>query len=284
MLLNIDWRPFMRKRDELKRLLIEIKTNNCCIPEEIDTYELSLDMLNYLGDTDSELRDKLIYTIFWNIYKRRDLTVDQMKNILNIALGDDYLFYGIDKNCDDSVFKRAFTTLILSITLNANNHEEFLSESEVLHVFEKFLDYFKLELDKRGFVDGKGWADSTCHGADVIYNLGSSRVLNKDHLVTLLDLIKEKVCVNDITYINEEDERFIGSFSGIYERGLFTSEEIIKWVERFKNFEKINQYPEDLRILINIKHFLRSLYFYFKKRDDVKNILLSIEDTLESIK
>lgn len=274
----------MRNRAELKKILIDIRDNDCCIPKEIDVYELSLDMLNYLGDTESELRDKLIYRIFWHIYTKNYLTHNQMKNILNITLGEDYLFCGITKKCDDSVFKRAFTTLVISLTLSANNREDFLNETEVLNVYNRFLEYFHKEVDKRGFVDGKGWADAICHGADVISGLGCSKALNKAHLLKLLNVIKEKVCVNDLVYINEEDERFVGAFSGIYERSVFNDDELIQWITDFKKFNKIGQYPEDLRILLNIKHFLRSLYFYFKKLEQKDKIIHEIENTLEFIK
>ena len=45
------------EKQELKELLKSIKENDYKVPQGVNPYELSLLMMDYIGDIDSELRD-----------------------------------------------------------------------------------------------------------------------------------------------------------------------------------------------------------------------------------
>ncbi|WP_138206061.1 hypothetical protein [Haloimpatiens lingqiaonensis] len=54
------------EKQALKELLKSIKNNDYAVPEGVNPYELSLVMMENIGDIDSELRDDLI---LYNLFK-----------------------------------------------------------------------------------------------------------------------------------------------------------------------------------------------------------------------
>ncbi|MEG2288408.1 MAG: DUF2785 domain-containing protein [Clostridium sp.] len=60
---------------------------------------------------------------------------------MKLCLSEEHLFCGVEA----------------IISVNNKVEEEFLNESEVLHVYEEVMRYFRNEKDLRGYVKGKGW-------------------------------------------------------------------------------------------------------------------------------
>ncbi|WP_072831889.1 DUF2785 domain-containing protein [Clostridium collagenovorans] len=58
---------------------------------------------------------------------------------------------------------------------------------------------------KRGYVVDKGWAHSSAHTADALCSLAESKFIKYEELMEMLDIIKDKICVDTYTYINEEE-------------------------------------------------------------------------------
>ena len=54
----------------LQQQLEEIRNNNYVINDALNIDPLSSNMLEHIGDTDSYLRDKLIYSTFYHLIKR----------------------------------------------------------------------------------------------------------------------------------------------------------------------------------------------------------------------
>ncbi len=58
------------EKQELKQLLKSIQENEYKVPEGVDPYNLSITMMDNIGDIDSELRDDLILSnLFTWIYE-----------------------------------------------------------------------------------------------------------------------------------------------------------------------------------------------------------------------
>lgn len=55
------------EKEKLKEFLRSIKENDYAVPEGVNAYELSLIMMENIGDIDSELRDDLILS---NLFER----------------------------------------------------------------------------------------------------------------------------------------------------------------------------------------------------------------------
>jgi len=62
------------EKSTLKDILVDIKEKDYKVPESINISDLSLDMINYIGDLDSELRDSLIYNVLVNWTLKDSLT------------------------------------------------------------------------------------------------------------------------------------------------------------------------------------------------------------------
>lgn len=90
----------------LKETLKEIKNNDFKVPNDLDAFELALKMMEYVGDSDPELRDMLIYEILSKWIEDGAFTFKQLKELLNISLDENHLFYKIGEEETDSVFTR----------------------------------------------------------------------------------------------------------------------------------------------------------------------------------
>jgi hypothetical protein len=250
--------------DQLKT---ELKELNFKIPETIknkDLNKLIEQMVQHIGSTDPELRDKLIYTSFYYLIKQDYLNHQQMKYLIETCLDQNHLFLGIGTTDDDSVFTRAFSTLVIALILGKDREDRFLSEETVLQAIDSSFQYMQKEEDTRGYVEEKGWAHSIAHGADLL-----------DEAVKhpLFELTLANECLNTIgnciyretAYIDDEDERLIFAITALLEKGM--DENLLKnWVIGLSNevieMKKTRGYsPSFFRKNTNLNQFLKSLYF-----------------------
>jgi hypothetical protein len=268
----------------LKEKLTDIKKNGFEVPQGIDPFELALSMMKNIGSTDPELRDHLIYGTMWRWANSDVFRGNQIKQLLDISMDDEHLFYGVEKPEDDSVFKRAFSVLIAAVAVSCHRKNNILSDEKVREVYKKVMKYYELEKDLRGFVENKGWADATCHGADALDELAMCSALGRDELVAMLNIIRDKTCIGHHSYICEEDERMVSAVVSIINRQVIGTGEIIDWIESFKNAIKERVYPQHLVLISNIKHLLRSLYFRLIDDLDKKEITDAIRESLKLIK
>lgn len=275
----------MNKQEELKNQLMIIKENGWELPDNINTYDLSLKMLHNIGSIDPILRDSLIFNMFQRIILNEQISHKQMKEVLDLCLSENHLFYGIGKTDDDSVFTRTFTLCVIESILNVNNKSQinFLDKIEILNTFKKIIEYSRKEKDFRGYVNIKGWAHSTAHTSDVLCCLAESKFINYKELIEILNLIKDKIFINTYTYINEEDERLINAFVSIYNRHIIKDEEIISWIYSFNDVEESGQCENQEHLRENRKVFLRSLFFRIRKLNLNKKFLPAIEETLDNL-
>jgi len=274
----------MRNFEELKELLIEVKNNDYAVPAGVDVDDVIADMLNFIGHPDAELRDKLIYaTFFYWAEHKGVITPAKMKEILEIVLGDAYLFYGIGESNTGSVFTRAFSSLVISVALCVHDEvEAFLSADDLINLKDTILRYVEQEKDFRGYVVGKGWAHSIAHIADVLVNLACCKVddeyiIGRDGMAEILQAVKNLVCNKDHIYDTEEDERLLPTFLIASDKDMygFTNAELIEWIDSFNMAD--NEYwkgifPDDYYLHVNKKIFMRSLYFRLLADDDYKEI------------
>jgi len=82
----------MRNFEELKQCLVQIRDNDYGVTDGIALDGLISDMLSFIGHTDGELRDGLIYSTFGSWVDNGTLSTEQMRHILTTCLGEQYLF------------------------------------------------------------------------------------------------------------------------------------------------------------------------------------------------
>src|SRR6056297_2433499 len=105
-------------KEKLKTNLTKIANNNYELSNEFDYKEITNSILDNIGDTDPILRDELIYMVMANWISNDVYDRDELKEILNICLDEDHLFYQIGNKNNDSVFTRTFSVLQIAVLIN----------------------------------------------------------------------------------------------------------------------------------------------------------------------
>lgn len=250
-----------------KQLKLELKELDFNLPETInhkDLNDLIIQMVYHIGTTDPELRDKLIYTTFYYLMKDDYLNQQQMTYLLETCLDQNHLFSGIGLPNDDSVFTRAFSSLVIALVLDKDREERFLSEETAIKAIDSSIQYLQQEEDTRGYVEEKGWAHSIAHGADLLAEAVKHPLFDPSLAKECLDTIGHCILKNT-AYIDEEDERLIFSITALFEKGI-NENLFIEWIINLENevndIKNRNGYtPYFFRKNTNLNQFLKSLYF-----------------------
>jgi Protein of unknown function (DUF2785) len=271
--------------NDLKVLLSGIKSGQKAW-EDIDLVMAVRSMCTHIGSKDPVLRDKLIYTLFFQlIIEDNLLESDLLKEMLQNCLNH-LLFYGIGDKETDTVFTRAFTTLLIALILFRDNEEDFLSQMEVDQVRDHLIRYINEEKDVRGYVPEKGWAHSIAHVADAFDELIKNPKINRDLYPDILHPIWNKMFVTDSVYLHDEDERVLTPIIEMLNRGLESSkiESLVDGIKRKLERKKPELDEEKYWLLVsNTKTFLKSFYIKINHSSKYDSIRVSIEKCLGAL-
>jgi hypothetical protein len=267
------------EKQALKTLLRNIKDNKYAVPEGVNPYKLSLEMMDYIGDIDGELRNDLICYVLLEWIVTDVLTHEEAHDIFVIALDEKHIFNGLGE-IGDTVFGRTFSVEVAACIMY--KHRKLLSDSDILSAFSKVLKFFNEDKDVRGFVEGKSWAHGAAHGADALLELAQCQVIGYEGLKEILDSIHKKININYYGYINNEDERMISAIKAVLERDIIPVEEIEEWIRSFGNIKKTGYIlPDDLFIEHNVTLFLKSLYFRLVDNAKYEQIAKIVKEVLK---
>ncbi|MFC7373491.1 DUF2785 domain-containing protein [Fictibacillus iocasae] len=247
-----------------------------------EAFELALEMMQHIGDTDPDLRDKLIYTKMFHMIKAQLFTNSELEHLLILSVDDQHLFFRLGEEGTDSVFTRTFSVLITALVLNRHNENPFLSDAVFQEVKSRVFQYARRERDIRGYVEHQGWAHSVAHMADCLDELALNEAAGKDDLTEILHIAQQKMMESRLVFDTEEDERMATAVVMVLKRGLHSYEELIAWLESWSDYKKTEDYNENFTVKINAKHFLRCLYFRLNgvssgvTREDIENVLVKL--------
>ncbi|MCT4784034.1 DUF2785 domain-containing protein, partial [Exiguobacterium himgiriensis] len=94
------------QQEDLKRILTDIKSGTIRL-HQVDETRVIESMLYHIGSTDAELRDQLIYTLFYRfIIEDERMTTEQLTSLFQTTLKY-HLFHGIGETASDTVFTRS---------------------------------------------------------------------------------------------------------------------------------------------------------------------------------
>lgn len=265
----------------LKEKLILIKENGYEAPP--DTFQLIQEMINNIGSLDAQLRDDLIYTTLSHWIPSNSLAANELEQLLPIVLDKNHLLYKIGETNTDSVFTRSFSMLLIPLILMRHRESPFLSREQIHEIKEKVFYYVQKERDYRGYDEEKGWAHAIAHAADALDDLAQCSELDKNDLLTILDLVYEKMTITDRIYSDGEDERMVKSIISVLNRKILSQTYVEQWIQSFGDVEKNSEFLPAFKQKNNIKNFLKSLYFRVKfyKVDAV--LCSTIEHTLYKV-
>ena len=263
--------------DEFKETLHMMKEGDMTYYEK-NKEAILMNMVHHIGSPDSELRDRLIYTVFFRlIIEQKDIEIDKMSALLETSV-ESLLFHGIEETQSDAVFTRAFTTLLIALILHRDIEENFLTEGQFKRTTTALIQYLTLEKDTRGYVKGKGWAHSIAHAADAMDELIANPKLNPKSFSELFNLIIEQIMRSDIL-THDEDERLVNPLLRLLERGM-DSEVILLHVEKLPHLlEERKQHLDEESywyVVHNVKTFLKSLYI----RLNEDNLHISLQQSI----
>lgn len=264
--------------------------------EDIHTY-LDL-MLEYIGDTDFELREKLICSLLCNWIIDDYITKDDIKKIFYTVIKAENLLLGIGKENNDSVYTRSISVLLAACILYKHLSSNIFNEDEFIFIKDRLIEYYSSEKDFRGYDLKHGWIHTAAHGADALKEL--AQCAETDELVhkEILTAIKKVLLNEGYTFSRLEDERIVTAITNILNRGLISHDYFNNWLEElcvcstnFENWDKelnsassvANFSPIPYTKYNNIRNFIRSLYFRIiqdKDKSDITDALLIIEKRL----
>ncbi|MBJ8050838.1 DUF2785 domain-containing protein [Bacillus cereus] len=270
----------------LQQQLEEIRNNNYIMDNTLNIDSLSSNMLEHIGVTDSYLRDKLIYSTFYHLIKKDYISHIHLQKLLSESISDNYLFYKIHSGDDDAVFTRAFTTLLITLIIDADTKHNFLSQADLLHVKDQLILYMNNEHDFRGYVHEHGWAHSIAHASDTFEALVHSPKLETLHYKEILQTLLNKVCIHSICYKYEEDERLVYPIVSMLQNGLkeevliLALHDLVAQLPVQKQTLHIKSYEY---LYGNIKSFLRSLFFRLRTLSICEETECEIEKLLQEL-
>lgn len=270
-------------RDELKKVLTQIRENDYKVPEGMKPYELTLVMLEHLGDIDMELRDRLIYAVIFKWSVGGVYTKEQLKQMMAIIVDDKHLFHGIGEMGTDSVFMRAFSVLLAAIGIYLHRQDAYLTPGELRNIKDSIIDYMDREKDVRGYVEVGGWAHSAAHSADTVDELAQCEELGREELLQILQAVQKKVCIDYHAYICLEDERLSVAVNSLINRNVLSEAEVAEWIRSFGDIKVEKIMPQRFYLISNMRNFLNSL-FYRLPEGKYDTIRTAISETILKVR
>ena len=256
----------MATKVNMRQLLIDIEGMDFGTLDEEELVALVYEMLEHLGDQDSELREGLISPMLVRIISENILSMEQFIHLLETCMSERHLFYNLGER-GDSIFMRSYSALLVAALISADATSRYLSESDYASVKDKCIEFLEAEMDTRGHVDGKGWAHAIAHGADMLLALVKHPFFTPDDFPVILETI-ETCLFKEKAYVDAEDKRFIFVLRAMKEKG-FDDVILGRWIERICNRLSERYKAEGFsykyhRVMTNVENFMKSLYFYFK--------------------
>jgi hypothetical protein len=194
-----------------------VKAGQYALPPGGSLRNLLRELSAYLGSTDPELRDDIAYTVLtqW-LYVKRLAPPEVTRQLVDEWIGN--LEIGIGEDGTDSVFRRSFSALMLSVAAALDNEAPYLERAGFRTLLDAALRYLRAEDDTRGFDPAKGWMHSVAHTADLLKFLGRSRHLAPAGQADILTGIAGKVGGLGHVLVHGEDERLARAVVSIVAR------------------------------------------------------------------
>jgi len=197
-----------------------IVQNRFEVPAGESADALVLELSDYLGSPDPELRDDFAYSIAaaW-IYRDRRVTEKTLHGLLEKWTAN--LQVGLGGTGSDTLFLRSFSALDLSLLAALDNRHPLLDDAEFAGLLSAALGYLAGEKDLRAFDARNGWMHATAHTADLLKFLGRSPRLRPPDQRRILDAVAAKLRAARQTFTHGENERLAAAVQSLVLRTDF---------------------------------------------------------------
>ena len=238
----------------------QVKANDHAVPGDRPLDELTTELTRMLGDADPSRREGLAYPTLaaWVSAGVYDDLLQGFGDGMAVGLG-----VGLGESGTDTVFRRSFSSRVLAECLLRDIDQHLLVGDAVLRWGDRIASWFVRERDLRGFVPGKGWANTLAHGADAIGALAGSRAMGRPELTVLLDVVSDRlVAPTEHRLVQGEADRMSLATMTILRRDLIDVDVLEPWmarlVEQAPQTESVGTDPSSSND--NVESYLRSLH------------------------
>ncbi len=242
------------------------------IPLKTSAMDYLPGLMANLGSTDSDLRECSL-DVLWTWISRPFFSESELLDIAQQMAAN--MTTGLGEKVSDSVFLRAFSTLILAATLEVDidryerNLPRLFTEDQIHSWLEITLKLLREEKDLRGYVEGKGWAHCMAHTGDLLGDFAAHPCLGKQELEEILNTLQVRITTPvEQVFVHNEEERLSGVVMNILQRDLVTEEFFTAWMDGFvspsghMDWKEAFTHPHWNCARVNTKVFLRSIYFF----------------------
>ncbi len=249
-MLEKKWIDYLKKQKESKFVF-----------EDVNKLELLHLLMEHIGEKDAEIRDGLVYPNLAHLLNDKHFDEDQLNDIATDLISEQYLTFDIENYVDYSVLTRSFSVLQLAVLVHVHNRDHVIHGKIIQNLFTKFLKYFTMEEDVRGYNEEVGFMHSIAHSADLFAQLMQVEFFHEKEIKTMFTVIIDKYQTKDFFFMYDEDERMVNAIMNGLQREILDQEFIEGWIDSFANYKKPKNWPQAYYITNNVKVFLRSLYF-----------------------
>ncbi|AJK87996.1 hypothetical protein PI85_07520 [Lysinibacillus sp. A1] len=233
-------------------------------------------LLQFIGDPQPELRDNLIYPMFYMWIKEENrFSEEELRSLLSVLTDKNHLFYHIGSEEDQSVFTRTFSALPIALIVQRHRQNPFFTQVEIEQLLHTMLRYYKEEKDLRGYLSEGGWAHSASHGADVLAELVQCKECSTVMRGEILVAISEKLDNGRHIFSDEDDERLVNIVDAIIVKELLPHQEIADWISSLAQCCNLPRSRSQVITRVNNKNFIRSLYFR-REQESRQNVLHTV--------
>lgn len=249
-----------RSRDEW----IALAKSGFALPEGTRALDVLLQLNPMLASTDPVLRDDVAFSAAerW-IVRDGKLQPAEIRQLQQLWLGN--LADGLGATGADSVFKRSFSMLSLSLVAQRDLAAPFLEPAEVDAFYDRALGYFREERDLRGFDATRGWMHTVAHTSDTLKFLVRNPKLTGARAALLLGAVRAKVESADTVFTWGENDRIALALQSAVRRddvdGAALEQWVAVWVDQYKVlWAKGPQVdPRQFAVVENARQIMRSL-------------------------
>jgi hypothetical protein len=205
-----------------------IRERSFGVPEHESVGNLALEIADLAAETDPTLRDECGYEILaaW-IYRDNLLSGEQLEALRRKLLPA--MTSHIGELETDTIFRRSFSALYMSILAAQDLRKPFLSAAAFKETLDTALRCYADEKDLRGYLPKKGWAHATAHVADLLKFLARNGQLSVQDQKRIVAGISQRCRTAPSAFVWGEDARMAAALLSVVDRKDFDTSAFDSW-------------------------------------------------------
>ena len=205
-----------------------LKASKFEVADDAGRQALALALVPCLADPDPALRDGIAFEAYFTWMRANRLDVATRGALLS------RLSAIIEpEQADRDGFRQPFAALVLSEVARTDRITPWLKPAQRAALVERAARYVASVRDYRGFDQKDGWRHGVAHGADLLLQLVLNPAVDRAGIDQLLGAVAVQVApAGEHSYIDDESERLARPVLFAAQRGLLTTEDWEKWLQK----------------------------------------------------